>query len=73
MDIQDLTDVVGSRFLTHPGVGTVTAEGSCDGVLAFLALPWTAVTFPGIFGIGSNNLQSTHGHEGVTQKVLFNF
>ena len=44
-------DVAGCRFLTHSRAGAVIAEGSCDVVFAFLTLPWTAVTFPGTFGI----------------------
>lgn len=54
-------------------MGTVTAEGRYDVVLAFLAVPWAAVTFPGIFDIGGNNFQSTHEHEGGPQKGLLKF
>lgn len=72
MDSQDLMDMAGCRFLTHHRLDTVTTEGRCDVVLAFLAVLWTAVTFPGIFGIGANNLQFTPEHEGGPQKVLFN-
>lgn len=71
-DTWEVTGMVASRLLPHPGAGTVTAEGSRDVALAFLALPWTAVTCPGISSIASNNSQSTRGQEGGPQKVLLN-
>lgn len=61
-------DVVRCKFLPHSQVGTVLAEGSPDVAFAFLALPWTAVTFPGIFGIDQTTSSSSMGMKVALRK-----